>query len=311
MGLLARWTDVKEAFALVNVLVGDIPKVTPSSKMVGDFAVFLLKNELVVRRGTLEESAKATEAKLIETAPRLDFPSGVVGYFRGELGQPPGGFPEALRRAVLKGLPIVTGRPSASMPPLDLGALRNTLVAKFEKEVTRHDALSAALYPRVMDEFLAARQRFEDVSILDTPTYFYGMELGQEHTIELEPGKTLVVSLSAIGDVDDEGKRTVYFSLNGHARQVTVLDKARAPAVKDRRAADKSNPAHVGTTMPGTIVVLHKKVGDAIAAGEPLMTIEAMKMETVVRAQRAGTLKELVVDTKSIVQPGDLLAVLE
>jgi pyruvate carboxylase len=302
---------VKEAFALVNVLVGDIPKVTPSSKMVGDFAIFLLKNDLAVRRDTLEESAKATEAKLIEQAPRLDFPSGVVGYFRGELGQPPGGFPEALRRAILKGLPIITGRPSSNMASLDLGALRERLSAKFSTELTDRDALSAALYPRVMDEFLGARLRFEDVSILDTPTYFYGMELGQEHTVELEPGKTLVISLSAIGDVDEEGKRTVYFSLNGHARQVTVLDKARAPAVKDRRVADKGNPAHVGTTMPGTIVMLHKKVGDAIAAGEPLMTVEAMKMETVIRAQRAGTLKELLVGTKSTIQPGDLLAVLE
>ncbi|NVJ19285.1 pyruvate carboxylase [Myxococcus sp. AM010] len=311
LGLLNRWNDVKDAFALVNVLVGDIPKVTPSSKMVGDFAIFLLKNDLTVRASTLAEAAALTRQKLIEQAPRLDFPTSVVGYFRGELGQPPNGFPEDLRAAVLKGLPRVEGRPSASMPPLDLDALQRELSEKTGHALTRVDALSSALYPRVMAGYLEDLGRYEDVSILDTPNYFYGMEVGQEVWVDLEPGKTLVISLSAVGEPDEEGVRTVYFALNGHTRTVHVRDRARAVTVEARRQADRANPNHVAASMPGTVIALHARSGDAVEAGAPLVTLEAMKMETVVRAPRAGTVAEVVPALKASVQGGDLLAVLQ
>jgi pyruvate carboxylase len=311
MGLLGRWNDVKDAFALVNKLVGDIPKVTPSSKMVGDFAIFLLKNDLAVRGSNLEESAKATCHKLIEEAPRLDFPSSVVGYFRGELGQPPGGFPEALRAAVLKGLPRVEGRPSATMAPLDLEALQKELSQKAGRPLTRQDAISAALYPRVMAAYLEEHGRYEDVSILDTATYFYGMEVGQELWVDIEPGKTLVISLSAVGEPDENGMRTVYFALNGHARTVQVRDRSRASKAEARRKADRGNPGHVAASMPGVVIALHAKAGQKVEAGAPLITLEAMKMETVVRAPRGGTLSELLASLKGPVQGGDLLAVLE
>ncbi|HYO53711.1 pyruvate carboxylase [Archangium sp.] len=311
MGLLSRWNDVKDAFALVNVLVGDIPKVTPSSKMVGDFAIFLTKNELAVRASTLEEAARLTRQKLIEQSPRLDFPSSVVQYFRGELGQPPGGFPEDLRAAILKGLPRVEGRPSASMPPLDLEKLRLELAQKTGLPATRADALSAALYPRVMAGYLDDLARFEDVSILDTPSYFYGMEVGQEIWVDIEPGKTLVISLSAVGEPDDDGMRTVYFALNGHNRTVQVRDRSRAARVEARRQADRGNPNHVAASMPGTVITLHVKAGARVEAGAPLVTLEAMKMETVVRAPRAGTVAEVVPALKGSVQGGDLLAVMQ
>ncbi|QSQ15681.1 pyruvate carboxylase [Myxococcus landrumensis] len=311
MGLLNRWNDVKDAFALVNVLVGDIPKVTPSSKMVGDFAIFLLKNDLMVRAATLAEAATLTHAKLIAEAPRLDFPSSVVGYFRGELGQPPNGFPEDLRTAVLKGLPRVEGRPSASLPPLDLEALRAELTKKTGQPISRVDAISSALYPRVMAGYLDDAARFEDVSILDTPNYFYGMEVGQEIWVDLEPGKTLVISLSAVGEPDEDGLRTVYFALNGHNRTVQVRDRSRAARVEARRQADRSNPNHVAASMPGTVIALHVKSGAAVEAGAPLVTLEAMKMETVVRAPRAGTIAEVATTLKASVQGGDLLAVLQ
>ncbi|MCI0669757.1 MAG: pyruvate carboxylase [Myxococcaceae bacterium] len=311
MGLLHRWNDVKDAFALVNKLVGDIPKVTPSSKMVGDFAIFLLKNDLAVRAPTLDESVKLTKTKLIAEAPRLDFPSSVVGYFRGELGQPPGGFPEELRAAVLKGLPRVEGRPSAHLPPLDLEALRAELSKKAGHELSRADAVSAALYPRVMAAYWEDFARFEDVSILDTPNYFYGMEVGQEVWVDLEPGKTLVISLSAVGEPDEEGMRSVYFALNGHARTVQVRDRSRAAKTAARRQADRSNPGHVAASMPGNVIALHVKAGQPVQAGAPLVTLEAMKMETVVRAPRAGVVQELVPALKSSVQGGDLLVVLQ
>ncbi|HVE82891.1 MAG TPA: pyruvate carboxylase [Myxococcales bacterium] len=311
MGLLHRWNDVKDCFALVNLLVGDIPKVTPSSKMVGDFAIFLLKNDLAVRRGTLEESAAATRALLLEKAPQLDFPSSVVEYFQGKLGQPPFGFPEDLRQAVLKGLPVVTGRPSASMAPLDLEKAVGDLSARFGRQVGRDEAVSQALYPRVMEEYWEAFARYEDVSILDSPTYFYGMVPGQEISVEMERGKTLVTSLEAVGEPDADGMRTVYFTLNGHARQVVVRDRSRASSQASRRRAEAGNPAHVGASMPGTVIALHRKPGDRVEPGAPLLTLEAMKMETVVRAPRGGVIKEMVPTLRGAVQSGDLLVVLE
>ncbi|HMK74442.1 MAG TPA: pyruvate carboxylase, partial [Myxococcaceae bacterium] len=237
LGLLHRWNDVKDAFAVVNMLVGDIPKVTPSSKMVGDLAIFLLKNDLLVKGPSFDATVAATRARVLAEAARLDFPTSVVGYFQGQLGNPPGGFPEDLRRAVLKGLPVVEGRPGASLPAMDLEAVRSRLSERTGRPARRDEALSAALYPRVMDEFLDAYARFEDVSILDTPLYFYGLEVGQEVWVDIEPGKTLVIALSAVGEPDESGMRTVYFELNGHGRQVSVRDRARAPAIQEARKA--------------------------------------------------------------------------
>jgi pyruvate carboxylase len=311
MGLLPRWNDVKDAFAIVNQLVGDIPKVTPSSKMVGDFAIFLLKNDLLVRKGSFEETVAATKAKILAAAPRLDFPSSAVEYFQGKLGSPPGGFPEDLRAAVLKGLVPAKDRSSDHLPTVDLDAVSKGLSQKFSRSITRRDAVSAALYPRVLDDYFSALTRFEDVSILDTPTYFYGLEVGQEIWVELEPGKTLVISLSAVGDADEEGMRTVYFALNGHARSVRVRDRSRTSKAPEQRVADPSDPSQVAASMPGMVVAIHCKPGDTLAAGAPLVTLEAMKMETVVRAQRAGRVKELVPKLKTSVQAGDLLAILD
>jgi pyruvate carboxylase len=311
MGLLPRWNDVKTAFAVVNQLCGDIPKVTPSSKMVGDFAIFLLKSNLLVAGPTFEETVTLTRARLLERAATLDFPKSVTGYFQGELGKPPGGYPEDLRKAILKGLPVLVGRPGAAMAPIDLDALAVKLSEKHNRKISRHEAVSAALYPRVLDDFWAAAALYEDISILDTPTYFYGMEVGQEVWVELEPGKTLVVELLAVGEPDDKGQRTVWFELNGHARQAQVRDRSLAVAVAERRRADTSNPKQIGASMPGVVIAIHAPVGSPVAAGAPLLTLEAMKMEQVVRAPRAGTLRELVPALKGAVQPGDLLAVID
>jgi pyruvate carboxylase len=311
MGLLNRWNDVKTAFAAVNQLVGDIPKVTPSSKMVGDFAVFLVKNGLLEPRDTFEETVAATRAKLLAQAQSLDFPSSVTGYFQGHLGQPPGGFPEDLRAAILKGQPVLTGRPSDGLPAVDLEKLASDLSKKHGRPIARHEAISAALYPRVLDDYWGHLSRYEDVSILDSPTYFYGLDPGQEVWVDLEPGKTLVISLSAVGDANEDGWRTVYFEVNGHGRQVAVRDRSRASATAERRKADKADANQIGAIMPGMVIALHAKVGQKVEAGTPLMTLEAMKMETVVRSGKAGTVKEVVPGLRATVQAGDLLAVLE
>jgi pyruvate carboxylase len=264
----------------------------------------------MVRRATLEDSLAATRARLLEEAPRLDFPVSVVGYFRGELGRPPNGFPEDLREAVLKGLPRIEGRPSDAMAPLDLEALGVELGQKHGRRLERHEVMSAALYPRVMDGYLTDRARFEDVSLLDTPAYFYGMEVGQEIWVDIEPGKTLVVVLAAVGEPDEDGMRTVYFELNGHSRQVSVRDRSRAAKQESRRQAEKGNPGHVGASMPGSVVSVHVKAGQRVEAGAPLLTLEAMKMETVVRAPRAGVVQEVLPALKGSVQGGELLVVL-
>ncbi|HEU4419253.1 MAG TPA: pyruvate carboxylase [Planctomycetota bacterium] len=311
LGLLHRWSDVKYAFAVVNRLCGDIPKVTPSSKMVGDFAVFLIQNDLLTMRGDLAASTEATKQKLLLESKRLDFPQSVVQYFQGLLGNPPGGFPGDLREAVLKGLPVLQGRPSDGLPPFDFVQATRHVTERMGVEPAMRDVVSYALYPRVLDDFFAFQNRYGDVSILPTPAYFYGLEKGQEVWIEIEPGKTLVVSLEAKGEPDAEGDVTVYFKLNGQNRQVTVPDRSLVKDAEARRRADPAAAGEVGAPMPGRVIVLHCREGQNVPAGEPLLTLEAMKMETIVRAPVAGTVRELCTDVKSQVKTQDLLVVID
>ncbi len=310
MGLLDRWTEVKHAFYVVNQLVGDIPKVTPSSKMVGDFAIFVVQNDLLVFDDNAERMIDRTLQRVLEQAPRLDFPVSVVTYFQGHLGQAPGGFPPALQKAVLKGLPVVDGNPSDRLEPIDLAALARELEQRYERPIPHHTAVSAALYPRVINDHLDFQSRHEDVSVLDTPTYLYGLEIGQEVNVDLEPGKTLVISLAAIGDANALGERIVYFELNGQGRQVVARDRSLAGAAVARRRADRADDCQLGAPMPGTVIARHVAAGDQVAEGDALLTLEAMKMETIVRAPRAATIAEVVPDLNAAVQAEDLLIVL-
>ena len=311
LGLLHRWADVRHAFAVVNKLCGDIPKVTPSSKMVGDFAIFLVQNDLLVLRVDLAATVEATRQKLLLEARRLDFPQSVVQYFQGYLGHPPGGYPEDLRAAVLKGLPVLQGRPSDGMAPFDFGKARAHVAARTGREADPRDVISYALYPRVLDDFFSFQSRCGDVSLLPTPVYFYGLDMGQEVWIELEPGKSLLVSLEARSEPDEDGNVTVYFLLNGQSRQVVVPDRSLRKEGEQRRRADAARPGDVGAPMPGRVIGLHVKEGQTVQAGEPLLTLEAMKMETIVRAPLAGVVRELCVDVKAQVKGQDLLVVLD
>ena len=311
LGLLHRWADVRHAFAVVNQLCGDIPKVTPSSKMVGDFAIFLVQNDLLVMRDSLPASTAATKQKILLESKRLDFPQSVVQYFQGYLGHPPGGFPDDLRAAVLKGLPMLQGRPSDGMAPFDFAKATAHVAGRMEHPPLVRDVVSYALYPRVMDEFFAFQNRCGDVSLLPTPVYFYGLDMGQEVWIELEPGKTLVVSLEAKSDPDEDGNVTVYWKLNGQNRQVVVADRSLQKEGEQRRRADPARPGDVGAPMPGRVIGLHVREGQAVTAGEPLVTLEAMKMETIVRAPCAGVVRELCTDVKVAVKGQDLLVVLD
>ena len=311
LGLLDKWADVRHAFAVVNRIVGDIPKVTPSSKMVGDFAIFMVQNDLLDMRGSLEASVEATKAKLLVRSKQLDFPQSVVTYFQGHLGQPPGGFPEDVQRAVLKGQPVLSGRPSDGMEPFDFGAAEQHCVERMNRPTLPRDVVSYALYPRVLDDYFAFRNRCSDVSLLPTPIYFYGLEMGQEVWIELERGKTLLVSLEARSEADEHGHVTVYFKLNGQSRQIVVADRSIEGEVETRRRADPSAAGEVGAPMPGRVLSLHVGEGEQVAEGDPLLTLEAMKMETVVRAPAAGTVRELCTDVGAAIQGEDLLVVLD
>ncbi len=308
MGLLSRWSEVKDAFAIINKLVGDIPKVTPSSKMVGDFAIFAVQNELLeFVPGDFEASVAKTKAKVLAEASRVDFPQSVVQYFQGHLGEPPGGFPEDLRAAVLKGLPTLQGRPSASMEPFDLDALNDELEDRFSITASPEETISAALYPRVLDDYFSFVQKHGDVSVLDTPTYFYGLEPGREIWVDLEPGKSLVITLDAVSDPDVFGKRTVYFTLNGQARAVSILDRSLGIEPESRRMATADG--EVGSPMPGNVIAVHATVGAEVTEGDELLTLEAMKMETIVRAPASGVVKEVAVREKQAVTQGELLVV--
>lgn len=311
LGLLHRWNDVKLAFAVVNQLVGDIPKVTPSSKMVGDFAIFLVQNDLLQSGADFEAAVKATRQKVLAESRRLDFPQAVVQYFQGYLGNPPGGFPEDLRQAVLKGLPVLATRAGEGMPPFDFEAAAERLCTRIGREPTQRETVSYALYPRVLDDYFAFRGRCGDVSILPTPVYFYGLQPGQEVWVEIEPGKTLVISLDAVSEPDAEANVTVYFKLNGQNRQIMVPDRSLVQTTEQRRRADPSEPGELGAPMPGRVIALHCREGQRIAANEPMVTLEAMKMETVVRAPFAGTVREICTDLGAAVKAQDLLLLLD
>jgi len=311
LGLLHRWGEVKHAFAVVNQLCGDIPKVTPSSKMVGDFAIFLVQNDLLVLGADLATATQATRQKLLQEAHRLDFPQSVVGYFQGHLGQPPGGFPADLRAAVLKGQPVLQGRPGDGLPSYDLARAAAQIQGRIGRAPAAHEVISYALYPRVLEDYFAFQGRCGDVSLLPTPVYFYGLDPGQEVWVEIEPGKTLVVELETCSEPDAEGRVTVYFKLNGQHRQVVVADRSLAATVEQRLRADPAQPGEVGAPMPGRVIALHVAEGAKVAAGDALLTLEAMKMETIVRAPVNGTVRELCTDLKVAVMAQDLLMRIE
>ncbi|UOY93766.1 pyruvate carboxylase [Ectobacillus sp. JY-23] len=294
VGLADRFDEVKTMYRRVNDMFGDIVKVTPSSKVVGDMALFMVQNNL-------------TEDAVYERGETLDFPDSVVELFEGYLGQPHGGFPKELQRIILKGKEPITVRPGELLEPVDFQDLQETLFHKLKRQVTMFDLLSFALYPKVFMEYQTIFDKFGNVSVLDTPTFFYGMRLGEEVEMEIERGKTLNVKLVSISEPQADGTRVVYFELNGQPREVIIKDESIKSAIAQRIKGDKDNPQHISATMPGTVIKVLVKPGDTIKKGESLAITEAMKMETTVQAPFAGVIKELFVKDGDAIQTGDLL----
>ncbi|MDH3910436.1 MAG: pyruvate carboxylase [Rhodospirillales bacterium] len=297
LGLERHWPDVARAYAAVNEMFGDIIKVTPTSKVVGDMALFMVTNDL-------------TAEAVLEPTRDIAFPQSVVEFFRGEIGQPPGGFPVALQAKVLKGETPITERPGAVLPPADLEAERGAAEHALRRHVSDRDLASHLMYPKVFEDYAKHRRRYGRVSALPTPTFFYGLEPGEEIAVDIEAGKTLVISYLATSEPDEEGQRTIFFELNGQPRTVKVADRALAAAGKARRKADEGDPGQVGAPMPGLIVSV-TAVGRKVARGDRLFTIEAMKMETAVYAELDGTVGEVAAPAGTRVQPHDLVVRIE
>ncbi|HET7522359.1 MAG TPA: pyruvate carboxylase [Bacillales bacterium] len=298
VGLGDRWDEVKKMYRRVNDMFGDIVKVTPSSKVVGDMALYMVQNEL-------------TEDDVYERGETLDFPDSVVEFFQGYLGQPYEGFPKELQRVILKGREAITVRPGELLEPVDFEEMKETLFHKLGRQVTSHDLISYALYPKVFLDFHESQETYGDMSVLDTPTFFYGMRLGEEIGVEIEQGKTLIVKLVSIGEAQADGTRVVYFELNGQPREVVIRDENIKTTVEAKPKADKTNPNHIGATMPGTVVKIITEKGERVKKGDHLMITEAMKMETTVQAPFDGTVKNIHVSDGEAIQSGDLLLEME
>ncbi len=293
----SRWPEVAQAYADVNEMFGNIVKVTPSSKVVGDMAIMMVSSGL-------------TKEQVTDPDFEVAFPESVVQMMRGDLGRPEGGWPEGIQKKVLKGQKPLTDRPGANMKPLDLAAERKSLDGKLGRPATDTQFASYLMYPKVFLDYARDRAAFGDCAILPTPVFFYGMEPGDEVSVDIERGKTLIVRFVTVSDVHDDGTRTVFFELNGQPRSIVVTDRSQVAKRPPQRKVEAGNPRHVGAPMPGTVATVKAMVGQKVAKGDLLLTMEAMKMETSVRAEVDGTVAEVLAKPGLQVDAKDLLVVL-
>lgn len=297
-GLGHRFDDIKETFRKVNHMVGDIVKVTPSSKMVGDLAIFMVRNDL-------------TTENIYDKAKNMAFPDSVVAYFKGMMGQPMGGFPEDLQKLVLKGEEPITCRPGEMLPPEDFDAIRKHLEEKVKINPSEKDLISYALYPDVFEAYLKYVKENGDLSRMGSDIFFHGLAEGETCEIEIAEGKTLIVQLMEISKVDSQGNRTLVFEVNGNRRELKVKDKssgARSEGYEDTIAmADPENKMDIGASIPGNILKVLVKEGDSIKEGDSLAVIEAMKMETNIISPVSGLVESIFVKEAQQVKSGQLL----
>ncbi len=299
MGLGQRWPEVERTYAEVNQLFGDIVKVTPSSKVVGDLALFLLANEL-----------KPADLLKLDEHHDISLPNSVVEMFSGTLGVPPGGWPKKLQKIILRGHAPLKGRPSASLPRADFDATREDLRKKVGHSVDRDAMLSYLLYPDVYVKFDAFRQSYSDVSVLPTPAFFYGLKPGEEITIDIENGKTMIVKFLTASDAHPDGTRTLFFELNGQPREVNVRDRSLRVVERSHPKADVANPGHVGAPTAGLISSIAVQANHAVERGAKLLTLEAMKMQSNIYAPIAGKISKLLVTPGQHVEAKDLLVII-
>ncbi|MEM7696775.1 MAG: pyruvate carboxylase [Verrucomicrobiota bacterium] len=300
MGLGHRWPEIARTYAEVNQLFGDIIKVTPSSKVVGDMCMFL------ITRGIKPQ-------EVVDLDPgSIDFPESVIDMLQGGLGQPDGGWPLDVQRAVLGDRKATTERPGDLAAPVDLDSTRADLSEKLKRDCTDDDLYSHLMYPQVFDEFDAFQQEYGGVTHLPTTAFFYGLQVGEEISVEIDAGKLLFIKLIGMSEPDKEGYRNVFYELNGMPRESQILDKANAPKdLVTRAKGDANDPLQAVAPMPGMVTEINAEVGAKVNEGDPIVTLEAMKMLTTVSANTSGTVTEILVKQGEAVESNDLLATLE
>ena len=299
LGLEERWHEVAQAYADVNMMFGDIVKVTPSSKVVGDMAL------MMVSQGLTRDQVEDANTDVV-------FPDSVIDMMKGSLGQPPGGWPAALQNKILKDDKPITDRPGKHLAPVDLEAVRADLSKQLEgKTIDDEDLNGYLMYPKVFLDYMGRHRVYGPVRTLPTKTFFYGMEPGDEISAEIDPGKTLEVRLQAVGEMDENGEVKVFFELNGQPRTIRVANRAAAATKVQRPKAEQGNPNHIGAPMPGVVATIAAQAGKEVKAGDLLLTIEAMKMETGIHADRDATVKAVHVTAGGQIDAKDLLVEFE
>lgn len=297
LGLGDRWNEIQKVYHQVNMMFGDIIKVTPSSKVVGDMTLFMVQNDL-------------TQEDIMTRGRELDYPQSVVEFFQGRLGTPYQGFPVELQDIILKGDKSWQEQAKAALAPVDFAAKKAEL-EEMKAPTTEEDLSAYCLYPKVYADWQAFVQEYGDVSILDTPTFFFGMKAGEEINVALEKGKNLIIKLVLVSDPDEEGNRLVRFEFNGQARTIKVHDKQVKTTGLVRRKANKANPNEIGATLSGSLVKVAVSLGQKVKKGDVLLVTEAMKMETTITAPKDGTVAEILVAPGSRIESGDCLLVLQ
>ena len=293
-----RFLEVKEMYKKVNDMLGDIVKVTPSSKMVGDLAIFMVQNDL-------------TPENIVEKGAALSYPDSVVSYFKGMMGQPAWGFPKDLQKIVLKGEEPISVRPGALLPPADFEAAKEHLCKVCGHEPSERDVISWLTYPKVLEDYFKNRAEYGYLTRLGSHVYFHGLAVGETNRVNIEDGKTLVIKYLGLGDANEDGTRVVQFELNGMRREINVLDKHAKASVHAVEKADPDDPMQVGASIPGAVSKVLVKKGDEVKENDVLLIIEAMKMETSVVARADGVVGEVKVEAGDSVVAGQLLMTLK
>jgi pyruvate carboxylase len=296
MGLGERWPEVARTYADVNMAFGDIVKVTPSSKVVGDMALFLVSHGITMR-----------QLEALGPNHSLNVPNSVIDMFQGSLGEPQGGWPKKLAKVILKGGSPTKGRPGAHLPAVQLTHVENDLEKKLHRKPAGTDMMSYLMYPDVFLKFARNQQTWGDVEVLPTPQFFYGMSRGDEVMVDIEPGKTLIIKFLTVSDPHPDGTRTVFFELNGQPREVVVRDQALDVKRVENIKADPAVPGQVGAPIPGAVTAIAAEPGQSVQKGDRLLVMEAMKMQTSVSAPISGKVSRVLVKTGQTVEPKDLL----
>ncbi|SFL52262.1 pyruvate carboxylase [Halanaerobium salsuginis] len=300
VGLGHRFKEFKEMYRKVNFMLGDIPKVTPSSKVVGDLAIFMVKNDL-------------NPDNITSKAANMAFPDSVEAYFKGMLGQPPGGFPEELQQLVLKGEKAITVRPGTLLKDYDFSAAKAELKAEYELDFSEQELVAYALYPKVFKDYLDYQKDYGDLSYMGSDVYFHALAEGETSEIKIGEGKAMVVKLLEVSKVDDQGNRRLAFEVNGFRREIKIYDKASIKNADQnvKKMANPDNELEIGASLPGNVVEILVAEGEEVAANQSLAIMEAMKMETNITAPVAGKVAAIFATPGQQLEAGELILELE